>query len=274
MTGRRCISVLLLLVSVSIATVFGLSLGSSIPGGAVDLQVVYYGTKCLLEHHDPYELDELRNQYVSARRMVPAVSTESPDLVAVYIYLPPTFVIIAPLAVMPWLFAKMLWMVLLVGVLFVAGVLIAEEGSRYARGVALLLTCFVLANCEVGLALGNSAVLVVSLCTIATWCLLRKRQALLATILLTVALAVKPHDAVLIFLYFLLAGGVYRKWAMRSLVLWGAIGLASVIWVSQVAPHWLHAWQANIAAEAVRGGISDPGLNAAKGRGAGQVIDL
>ncbi|MGD0547912.1 MAG: hypothetical protein ABR991_08810, partial [Terracidiphilus sp.] len=45
-------------------------------------------------------------------------------------------------------------------------------------------------------------------------------------------------------------------------------------WVSQVAPHWMQDWQANLAAISAPGGINEPGPASLTGRSAGMVIDL
>jgi hypothetical protein len=114
----------------------------------------------------------------------------------------------------------------------------------------------------------------VSLCTIAAWCLIRQQFLFVAVLLLATALAIKPHDGGFIWLYFLLAGGTYRKRALQSLAVTAVLSLAAVIWVAQVAPHWLDEWSTNVSVLTAQGGISDPGLKAEKGGGAGQVIDL
>jgi hypothetical protein len=79
---------------------------------------------------------------------------------------------------------------------------------------------------------------------------------------------------VLVWLYFVLEGGANRRRAFQSLAITAVVGLISVAWVSHIAPHWLQEWKSNISSLEVRGGLSDPGLNAERGRSAGQVIDL
>ena len=64
---------------------------------------------------------------------------------------------------------------------------------------------------------------------------------------LGLSLAIKPHDAGLVWLYFVLAGGAYRKRALESLAITAVIGLTAVVWVWHVAPHWMHDWSANLA---------------------------
>lgn len=270
---KRTVGLLLILLSAGISLWWGIPLGREIPGGANDLQVVYYATQCLMRHGDPYQLDQLRRVYVEEERKLPG-SIERPLAVTWYIYLPPAFLLIAPLAVLPWPIAFGLWMALLAGAMVLAGFLVMREALPNAPRLALCLVCLVLINCEVGFALGNSALLVVSFCTIAAWCLVQKQHVFVAVVLLATALAIKPHDAGLVWLYFLLSGGAHRKRALQSFAVTAALGLAAALWVVQVAPHWLAEWNANVSVLTARGGISDPGLSAEKEGGAGQVIDL
>ena len=274
MKERRVVGLLLILLSAGVSLWWGVPMGRDIPGGTNDLQVVYYATRCLMEHGDPYQLDQLRRIYVEEERKLPPDSIERPLAVTWYIYLPPTFLLIAPLVALPWPIASVLWMTLLAGTMVLAAVLMVREARTHAPGVALFLACLVLVNCEVGFALGNSAILVVSLCTIAAWCLIRQQFVFLAVLLLATALAIKPHDAGLVWLYFLLAGGAHRRRALQSFAVTAVLGLAAVVWVAHVAPRWFTEWNANVSVLTARGGISDPGPSAEKGGGAGQVIDL
>lgn len=274
MPGGRTAGLVLILASAGLSLWWGISLGRSIPGGTNDLQVVYYATRCLIQHGDPYRLDQLKAVYAAAEQKLPPNSVERPRAVTWYIYLPPTFLIIAPLAILPWPIAGALWLTALSAGIVIAAALMVQESARFAPGIGLLLACLLLANCEVGFALGNAAVLVVSLCTIAAWCFFQERFALCGVVLLACALTLKPHDVVLVWLYFLLAGGAHRKRALQTLAVAAVLTMAAVAWVGQVAPHWLHEWNANIGALTVPGGLSDPGLSAEKGRSAGMVIDL
>jgi hypothetical protein len=62
----------------------------------------------------------------------------------------------------------------------------------------------------------------------------------------------------LVWLYFLLAGGAFRKRALQTAALTTMLVLPSVFWVYRVAPHWIYDLRSNIAATSVRGGINDP----------------
>ena len=60
---------------------------------------------------------------------------------------------------------------------------------------------------------------------VAVWCFIRERFVPAGILCLAVSLAVKPQDAGLVWLYFLLVGGVYPKRALQTLVAMLALGL-------------------------------------------------
>ena len=268
-------SLSLMLLSLGISLLWGLPMGrNAVPGGAVDLQVVYYATRCLIQHHDPYNVSELRAIYKAENRQNPTQSTQRTEFVPGLIYTPTIFPIIALLAMMPWKVAYLVWMVLLAAGFFLGAVLMWHVGAEYEPGVALALTSFLLANSVIGFALGNTAVLVVSLCVVGAWCLLHQRFTFAGVLCLTIGLAIKPHDSGLVWLYFLLAGGVYRRRALYILAISVLLGLTSIIWVSQTSPHWMQELSANQAELTQHGAMSDPGPDGAANKGAGMIIDL
>ncbi len=271
MPWARQVSLSLMLLSTGISFLWGLPMGrNAIPGGAVDLQVVYYATRCLIQHHDPYNVSELREVY----QQNPSESTQRIELVPGFIYVPTIFPVIALLAMMPWKLAYWLWMVSLAAGFLLAAVLMWHIGAEYTAGVSLALTCFLLANSALVFALGNTALLVASLCVVGAWCLIQERFVPVGILCLTIGLAIKPHDSGLVWLYFLLAGGVYRKRALYILAISVLLGLTAVIWVSQVSPHWIQELGANQAALSAHGSMSDPGPDGAASNGAGMIIDL
>jgi hypothetical protein len=149
-----------------------------------------------------------------------------------------------------------------------------DLGSSYASKVALVLICFLAANCEMIFGSGNTAGLVVSLCVVAVWCFLQNRFVPFGILCLAVSLAIKPHDAGLVWLYFLLAGVPHRKRALQTLLVTAVFGLAALLWVSHVAPHWMQDWKSNMAAISAPGGINEPGPSALTGHSSGMVVDL
>jgi hypothetical protein len=87
-------SLSLILLSLGVSFFLGNSDGSkAIPGGAVDLQVVYYATRCLVQHHDPYNLLELRETYPENLKKPPQ-PTQRIEFVPGLIYAPTIFPVI------------------------------------------------------------------------------------------------------------------------------------------------------------------------------------
>jgi hypothetical protein len=110
---------------------------------------------------------------------------------------------------------------------------------------------------------------------IAAWCFLEERFVLAGVLCLTVSLAVKPHDSGLVWLYFLLAGGVYRKRALQTLALTVALGLPAVLWVTHLAPHWMQELHSNLQVASAPGGRInlEPG-SFSSGNSPQMIIDL
>jgi hypothetical protein len=190
------------------------------------------------------------------------------------VYPPTAFSFTVPFAMLPWGPARMLWMTLTVGSFIFASFLIWNLGANYAPILSGALIGFLLANSEILIVTGNAAGIVVSLCAVAVWCFLRERFVPAGILCLAVSLAIKPHDTGLVWLYFLLAGGVYRKRALQTLLAAVAISLPGVLWVWQVAPHWMRELHSNILAFSVHGGINDPGLASTGGHGLDMLISL
>jgi hypothetical protein len=191
-----------------------------------------------------------------------------------YVNVPTTFIVVAPFAMLPWGPAHVLWLALTAGVFILAALLMWNLGSNYAPDVSLFLIFILLFNCESIFVAGNTAGIAVGLCVIAAWCFLRERFVWAGVLCLALSLAIKPHDSGLVWLYFLFAGGVNRKRALQSLCITAALGIAAFLWLSQVAPHWMHDWQSNLATISVPGGINEPGPSGLTGRSAFMVIDL
>lgn len=258
---------------------FGISIpwGVSIARGGnawIDFRAVYAGTRCLIDHHNPYNVRDLEREYLSEDGQRPPDSPFYLQAITLYVNVPTTFVVVAPFALLSWGPAHILWM-LLTGCAFILSIsLMWSVGASHAPKVATFLACVIAINCANIFAAGNTAGIVVGLCGIAVWCFLRNRLVWIGVLCLAVSLAVKPHDAGLVWFYFVLAGGVYRKRALQSFIITAAIGLMAMSWVSQVAPHWMHDWNANLATISTLGGINDPGPNAYLGRSIYTVVDL
>ncbi len=265
---------LLLALCMGFSVLWGLKIGNSVPGGVIGFQGVYYGTRCLLSNCDPYQEDQLVRQYQSEGRTLPSDSIQRRKAVTLYVNLPTTFLIIAPLALLSWAPAQALWIMLLVSLFFTASFLVWKVAADRSPGVAVLLTILILINCEVVFGTGNTAGLVVSLSVIAVWSFLSETVPALGVLCFATALAIKPHDAGLLWLFFLLLGGRHRKRALQSLAITCGLMLVAVTWLTRVAPHWLIEMRANLAAISLPGGLNQPGLASMTGRTAAMVIDL
>ncbi|MGD0680573.1 MAG: glycosyltransferase family 87 protein [Terracidiphilus sp.] len=273
MTGKRRIALAWILLASGISIWWGFAVGHD-ANGWVDFRAVYYGTRCLLQHHNPYKVSELEEVYRAEGGERPSETLSAHQAVVLYVNVPTAFIAVAPFAMLPWGPAHVLWLVLTGGVFILAALLMWNLGESYAPDVSLFLIFILLANCESIFGAGNTAGIAVGLCVVAVWCFLRNRFVLAGILCLAFSLAIKPHDAGLVWLYFLLAGGVNRKRALQSLFITAVLGLSAFLWISHVAPHWIEDWQSNLAIISAPGGINEPGPASLTGRSAFMVIDL
>lgn len=272
-TQRIALFWLLLCCGISVLWGFFLQRGS--PDGMIDFKGVFYGARCLLQHSDPYNPGEPLRVYLAERGVRPLPSDVLRQVLSQNIYPPATFIFIAPFAMLPWAPAHLLWMILSAGSLFLAAFLMGNRGASYAPIISGGLICFILANCEAVLATGNTAGIIVGLCVVAVWCFLEERFVWAGILCLAVSLAIKPHDAGLVWLYFLLAGGAYRKRALQTLVVTALLCLPAILWISHVAPQWPQHLHSNLLAQSVPGGPGNPGPNTANsGSGPSMIINL
>ncbi len=265
MTRARLDGLWLLLLGCAIFVFIGILLERvpSSPASMIDFKAVYYGARCLIEHRDPYQESELLRVYQSAGGEGSATSTDSHRIVDLCINFPTCLAFVIPLAMLPWGLAHVLWMILIAASLILAAFLMWNIAADYSPGVCGLLLCLFLAGSELLLEVGNSAGIAVSFCVVAVWCFLRGRFASVGVLALAVSLAIKPHDAGLVWLYFLFAGGLYRKRAVQTLVVTVILCLPAILFVSHIAPHWLQEMNSNLALTSMLGGGNNPGPNVA-----------
>ncbi len=273
----RWVGLLFLLLSSGISIIWGVSIERSSPGAMADFKAVYYGARCLLLHRDPYKTDEFLRVYQAEGGSIPSdpnVSRLFLRAVPVCINLPTGLFFVSPLAMLPWGPAHVLWMILLAVSLTLAGYLTWGLAKDYSPKLSLFLVCILLINCEILLSGGNLAGIAVSLCVVAAWCFLRGRFVGAGVLCMAVSLAIKPHDAGMVWLYFLLVGGALRRYALQSLFFAAALGLSAIIWTTQVSPHWVQEWRSNLLTTSARGELNDPGPSAIGAPNAVMIIDL
>ena len=274
MTRARLDGLYLLLLGSVVFILLGAALENAAPSPLADFRALYYPARCLIQHDDPYMEGEVLRIYRAEGGDRPSDTAMVRQIATQNVYPPTAFSFTVPFAMLPWGPARMLWMTLTVGSFIFASFLIWNLGANYAPILSGALIGFLLANSEILIVTGNAAGIVVSLCAVAVWCFLRERFVPAGILCLAVSLAIKPHDTGLVWLYFLLAGGVYRKRALQTLLAAGAISLPGVLWVWQVAPHWMRELHSNILAFSVHGGINDPGLASTGGHGLDMLISL
>jgi hypothetical protein len=243
----------------------------------LDFKIVYYGSRCLVQHCDPYNESELLQVYYKeggAPIQASGKGYRTQMIVASQMYLPTAAIMIAPFGLLPWPAAYFFWIAITVIGVTTAAVLTWGVAHRYSKECPLYLISFLLLNSGVLFAGGNPAGVAVSLCVIAAWCFLDNRVTTLGIVCMAVSLAIKPHDAGLIWLFFLLAGGKWRKLALKSLAVTAVIGVIALACMQQASPHWFRELQANVKDYAQPGSYNDPGPVAVKTIATGMRIDL
>ena len=277
MTRTRRIGLFWLLLCSGIFVVWGSVIEHASPGGMADFKAVYYGARCLIQHSDPYKAGEFLRVYQADGGEIPSdpkMSRSFLRAVPVCINLPTSLFFIAPFTMLAWGPAHVLWMILEAGSLIFAALLTWNLAGNHAPGISLFLICIILANSEGLFQSGNLAGIAVSLCVVAVWCFLNERFVPAGILCLAVSLVLKPHDTGLVWLYFLLAGALYRKRALQTLVVVLVLCLPAILWVSHVAPHWIQELHSNLLATSAHGDLNDPGPTSISGHTADLVIDL
>ena len=261
MTRSRQTGLLLVLIGSLIFICLGIWMERRTVIAMADFKPVYYGARCLLQHCDPYNEDQILRLYRAESR---AVSTEPEWLqriVTRLIYLPTVFTLTIPFALMPFGPAHVLWMAMTASGLVFAAYLMWDFGARYAPRLSGGLVCIFLAGSELLIEVGNSAGIAISLSVIAAWCFLRESYARVGVLCLAISLLIKPHNAGFVWFYFFLEGGVLRRRALQSLLITVILGLPSVLWVSQISPHWIQEMQTNISKFSAHGDLNDTGVS-------------
>lgn len=170
---------------------------------AGDFISVYSGVRCFVAGCNTYDPVQLQEQYVEAggnagRLHANFWEGHSP------VYPPSTFVVLSPLALLPFHAGWIAWSLISGGLLVLAiGMVLWMCPRKYFGTGVLLGVVFLLAGGTSLLGEGNPATLVSALTMIGAVLFLRDRYIPLAVVLLTIALTVKPQLAGLVVLYFL-----------------------------------------------------------------------
>ncbi|MGA2049293.1 MAG: glycosyltransferase family 87 protein [Terracidiphilus sp.] len=271
------IALLLILASCGLSALWGTALMHSVSGGMTDFKALYSGARCLIQHADPYKESEFLRVFQADGGTIPAdpmAASLFRRAVLVCVNMPSALFLMLPFAHLPLGVAYTLWMLLMAAGLGLAAFLMWTVGARKAPRISLFLLCVLLANCVILFKDGNAAGIVVGLCAVAAWCFLEDRFVPAGIVCLALSLAFKPHDAGLVWLYFLLAGGTLRKRALQTLLVTAALCVPAFLWVSHVAPNWLPEMQSNLHQAAAHGGLNDPGPSSISFHHPDPIIDL
>ena len=266
-----------LLLSVWFAAHWAWSLQKTMPGGMVDMKAVYYASRCALEHKNPYDPTALAKVYQDSADPLPSdpkMRGAVHNAIALCVNLPTALLLMTPWAMIPWGMAHGIWFALESIGLLAAAWMVLDLAGGPKLNLALALACLLVSNCEVFLATGNLATVVMAASVAAVWCFETGRYEWLGILLLAVALVLKPHDSGFVWLFLLLRGSAIRKSAVKVLFLCLALFLISVIWIAGRAPDWPHELQSNLGRTTVRGEINDPGPHSMVSKGAGMIVSL
>ncbi len=277
MTKPRQDGLTLLLLGSVLFLWLGTAMENASPDSMLDFKAVFYGARCLMHHSDPYEASEIQRAYQADGGTFPLDPIRSRlvhEAVTVCVNLPTALFLVTPIALLSFGAAHLLWMALTLASLIFASFLMWDLGAEFAPVLSGGLIALLLANSEMVVMVGNTAGIVIGLCAGAVWCFLRQRLVPAGVVLLALSLAVKPHDAGLVWLYFLLAGGVHRRRALQSLAVTAVLTLLAVLWTWQVSPHWMQELHANLQMTSAPGGLNDPGMAASGAHAVGMMINL
>ncbi|MGA2277581.1 MAG: glycosyltransferase family 87 protein [Terracidiphilus sp.] len=274
MQRMKRIALAWILVSCGLSVIWGYVIQTDHSIEMVDYKGVYYDTRCLLQHIDTFKEGEPLRAFLNDAGVRAPLSIAQRKILERNIYFPTTLILIAPIAMLPWGISHLLWMGLTAGCISIAAFLMWKAGGVDAPVISCSLICLLLANCEVLFGTGNLAGVAISLCIVASWCLISERIVLIGILCLAVSLAIKPHDAGWVWLYFLLAGGIYRKRALQTLLVTLGMAVPAILWVSSIAPNWLSELHSNLLEVAGADGLSNPALISITGLTANMVIDI
>lgn len=251
-TGLKRVLVLLCCVGFSCFWASAMRDATTGPLKDVDFDVAVYSFgRCMIEGEDPYDY--------SGKCVQKEILPMGPDAQYAERFPPPMLLFTSPLVKMRRSEAELLWLYLDAVLLGVAGFLVWDLASE-AAVLAGLMVCFMLLNCEVVLVVGDPGGVTVGLCVIGVCCLFKPRWWMLGVLLMGISLVIKPHDPGLVWLYFLLAGGVMRKRALQVLAVVALLLAVGAVWIAPVAPHWAWELLQNIAgAQATGSSVGEVG---------------
>lgn len=257
MTKARTDSLYVMVLGSAIFVLLGLILVRVQPEPVPDFKTAYYRGVCLLQQCDPYSGRDIEKIYTEHGEA--PFPTDRVRLVETRnIYLPTELPFLVPIALLPFGVAQMLWLCAIAGSFIFSSFLIWKSTAGLAPLISSCLLAFCLANSGSLLAFGNPAGFVVPLTIVAVWCIVHDKFVYAGIGCLAFSLVFKPHDSAWFWLFFLLAGGTFRRRALQTVVPVAAVCLLSVFWVGRLSPHWAQELSENVHILSLPGAVSDP----------------
>lgn len=263
----------LLGLGLAVFLLLGFALESTGGNALIDFKVLYYSTRCLLHGGDPYNAAAIAG-VVRAESAQPVTDPVQFEVMTHPIYLPTALLVTAPLALMGWGVAHMLWLMAIAAGLALAAYEAWRGAAEWAPAASGALLGLLLVNCSLLLLLANAAGVAVALCVTAVCWFARGERRWLGVACLTASLMLKPHDAGLVWLALVLAGGAYRRRALETLAATAALGTAALAWVWMTAPQWLGELRMNLSGDTAFGKLNDPAEATLATKNPNMVIDL
>lgn len=273
-TRARIDGLILLFLGSLVFVAFGGVLEGTTSKSMNDFKASYYGAKCLLANRDPYDRNVLTRLYHTEEGARSTDSAIYSTIATTNVYLPSSLLIMLPFVFLHYGPAHLLWMALIAASFLLAAFLIWDTAAKTSPAIAGGLVGLLLANSELLIFTGNPAGIAVSLSVVAAWCFIREKFVVAGVLCLAVSLAIKPQDAGLIWLFFLLAGGAYRRHALRTLALVIALALPMAAWVTYLSPHWMQELSSNLLPLSAHGAMNDPGPASSGGHDLAMITDL
>jgi hypothetical protein len=221
----------------------------------IDLVNIYSGARCLINGCNPYDTTQLDEQYTQAGGKP---DERLPWYREVPMYPPSAFLVVAPLTLLRFPAARVVWYLLNGGLFILSAGLVLSLCPRSHRWFATILVSLVLAASGTTLVLGNPAFFAISLLIIGSYFFLCGRYLPLGAVLLMLSLAVKPPIGGLIVLY-LLARGIHRRYAAAAVAGTLALFLSAGLMLSlhPRSAGWPSTLRANISQAEEPGGVND-----------------
>lgn len=219
-----------------------------------DLRVNYAAARAFWHGDNPYSQDVISRTWLAAGN--PAAETPSSEGTP-SLYPPTSFIFFAPAALLPWRVATVTWLgVHLLALCILLWLLDRHLVDEIGNGRRLALLSFVLAFTPLQISFANgqptaSVFILLGFAILAA----HARKQVLAAVLLTIALSLKPHVAAGLLLYHFAAGRRRIFWLSATFT--ALIAAVAAGWLNLHQIPWLHDWRVNLHAATLPGAISD-----------------